>query len=97
MGEQARERIKDQGKDFLLSASDTVLETLEKVLAKVEESEDLDADAQAELIADLESQIQEIEDAKAVTPFFVRAGADFLSISAGVYGGYPGHGSWRRQ
>ena len=30
-----------------------------------------------------------IEDAKAVTPFFVDAGADFLSISAGVYGGYP--------
>lgn len=30
-----------------------------------------------------------IEDAKDVTPFFIGAGADFLSISAGVYGGYP--------
>jgi len=30
-----------------------------------------------------------IDDAKAITPFFVNSGADFLSISAGVYGGYP--------
>ncbi|MBI2955517.1 MAG: FAD-dependent oxidoreductase [Chloroflexi bacterium] len=30
-----------------------------------------------------------IEDAKALAPLFVEAGADFLSVSAGVYGSYP--------
>jgi hypothetical protein len=64
--QERRERIKQAAQPHLLKAADLVLKELERVKAKVEASEDLSEEEIAEIVADLDEKIQEVEDAKAV-------------------------------
>ena len=63
---EKRERIKSNAQPYLLKVADLVLSELEKIKAKVEASEDLSEEEIAEIVADIESKIQDVEDAKAV-------------------------------
>jgi hypothetical protein len=63
---QARTQIKAHSREFLLNTADKVLNVLEQLKAKVEANEDLTEEEAAEMLADLDEQIQEIEAAKAV-------------------------------
>lgn len=63
---EKRAQIRSQAKPYLVNAADLVIKELERVKAKVEASEDLSEDEIAEIVADLDEKIQEVEDAKAV-------------------------------
>lgn len=64
--QERREKIKSAAQPHLLNAADLVLKELERVKAKVEASEDLSEEEIAEIVADLDEKIQEVEDAKEV-------------------------------
>jgi len=64
--QEKRDEIKSNAKPYLLHVADLVLKELERVKAKVESSEDLSEEEIAEIVADLEEKIAEVEDAKAV-------------------------------
>lgn len=57
-----RKDMRREAPKFLLKAADTVLHTLERVKAKIDES-DVDDEKKAELLADLDERIAAIEDA----------------------------------
>jgi chromosome segregation ATPase len=61
-----RSDVKSKAQPYLLKVADLVLKELEKVKAKVEASEDLSEEEIAEIVADLDEKIQEVEDAKSV-------------------------------
>ena len=64
--QERREKIKLAAQPHLLNAADLVLKELERVKAKVEASEDLSEEEIAEIVADLDEKIREVEDAKEV-------------------------------
>lgn len=57
--------ILQNAKDFLINTADSIITNLEKVKNKVESSEDLTEEEASEIIAKIETEIQELEDAKA--------------------------------
>jgi hypothetical protein len=59
-----REEVRGMAKDYLLKTSDLILGELERVKAKVQESEDLTDDEKSDLIADLDASIQGVQGAK---------------------------------
>ncbi len=63
--EEAREKVKSDAKEYLVKIADVVLESLDKVAAKVSESEDLTEEEKAELLADIDERIADVEEAKA--------------------------------
>ncbi len=63
---EKRDQIRSQAKPHLVNAADLVLNELEKTKAKVQASEDLSEEEIAEIVADIDENIQEVEDAKAV-------------------------------
>jgi len=62
--EQKRTELKKHSKEFLLNAADVITESLNKLKSKIESSEDLEEDEMAEMLADVEERISEIEDAR---------------------------------
>ncbi len=62
----AGRQVRIHARDFLLNTADRVLDVLEKLKAKTEANEDLSEEQAAEILADLDARIEEIEDAKAV-------------------------------
>lgn len=62
---QVREDIKAGANDFLIRSADAIITHLEKVKNKIETNADLTDEEAAEMIANIDAKIQELEDAKA--------------------------------
>lgn len=63
--EELETEILQNAKDFLINTADSIITNLEKVKNKVESSEDLTEEEASEIITKIETEIQELEDAKA--------------------------------
>ncbi|MBW3002930.1 hypothetical protein KY328_01785 [Candidatus Woesearchaeota archaeon] len=57
-------QVKTHTKDFLSKSSDMVLTQLEKLLASIEESEDLSEEEASDMVADIKEAIEKVEDIK---------------------------------
>jgi len=62
---QMKDAIKERSKNFLLHSADMVIQHLEKIKSKIETSERLTEEEVAEITADIDVKIAEIEEAKA--------------------------------
>ena len=63
--DQVRENIKAGAKNFLGNSADAIIKHLEKIKAKIESDERLTEEEATELVAEIDSKIEEIEEAQA--------------------------------